>query len=77
MAGSRGTWGAAVALGPLTVLSMVPAILASGQTDLQQTLTLVWVMVGLAVAGSIITFGFLIYALWKFRDPRVKGRRYG
>jgi hypothetical protein len=66
-----------VAAASLPVLGTVTGVLASGPTDLQQTLTLVWVILGLSVAGSIITFGFLIYALWKFRDPRTKGRRYG
>jgi hypothetical protein len=27
--------------------------------------------------GAIITFAFLVYALWKYRDPKVKNRRYG
>jgi heme/copper-type cytochrome/quinol oxidase subunit 2 len=65
------------ALGVALSFVFAGSLLASGQTDLQQTLTLLWVMIGLSVAGSIITFGFLIYALWKYRDPRVKGRRYG
>ena len=66
-----------VTAGGMVALAAPWSILASGPTDLQQTITLVWVMLGLSVAGSIITFGFLIYALWRFRDPRVKGRRYG
>ena len=50
---------------------------ASGETDLQQTNALVWTMVALSAAGAIITFSFLVYSLWKFRDPKVKNRRYG
>ncbi len=46
-------------------------------TNLAETNALVWVMVGISAAGSIVTFAFLVYALWKFRDPKVKGRRYG
>jgi heme/copper-type cytochrome/quinol oxidase subunit 2 len=53
------------------------AWLASGSTNLDQTNGLVWAMVAISVAGSIVTFGFLVYALWKFRDPKVKNRRYG
>jgi hypothetical protein len=51
--------------------------LASGSTDLAQTNGVVWAMVAISVAGSIVTFSFLVYALWKFRDPKVKNRRYG
>jgi len=50
---------------------------ASGETNLQQTNALVWVMVAMSATGAIITFSFLVYSLWKFRDPKVKHRRYG
>jgi heme/copper-type cytochrome/quinol oxidase subunit 2 len=53
------------------------AVLASGSTNLDQTNGLLWAMVAISVAGSIVTFAFLVYALWKFRDPKVKNRRYG
>jgi len=55
----------------------LPRILASGETDLQQTNAVVWVMIAISAVGAIITFAFLTYALWKFRDPKVKNRRYG
>ena len=55
----------------------LPTLLGSGQTNLQQTNALVWVMVALSAVGAIITFAFLIYALWRYRDPKVKNRRYG
>ena len=55
----------------------MPAVLASGETNLQETNALVWVMVAMSAAGAIITFSFLVYSLWKFRDPKVRGRRYG
>jgi hypothetical protein len=48
-----------------------------GDTDLQQTLPLVYVMLVISVIGAVITWSFLAYALWKFRDPATKGRRYG
>ena len=51
--------------------------LASGETNLQQTNALVWVMIGIATAGAIVTFAFLAYSLWRFRDPNVKDRPYG
>ena len=50
---------------------------ATGLTNLQQTNALVWIMVALSAGGAIITFSFLVYSLWKFRDPKVRGRRYG
>ena len=52
-------------------------LLASGQTNLQETNALVWVMVAISATGAIITFAFLAYSLWRFRDPRMKDRRYG
>jgi uncharacterized membrane protein YbhN (UPF0104 family) len=53
------------------------ARVGAGETNLQLTSPLVWVMVAISAAGSIVTFAFLVYALWKFRDPAVKRRRYG
>jgi hypothetical protein len=53
------------------------AIVASGETPLQLTNPLVWVMLGLSVAGAIVTYAFLVYAVWKFRDPTTRGRRHG
>ena len=46
-------------------------------SNLDKTSDLVWTMVAIGVAGSIVTFAFLVYSLWRFRDPKVKGRRYG
>ena len=61
---------ASVALG-------APAILGSGSTNLDQTNALVWVMVAIGAAGAFVTFAFLVYALWRFRDPNARRRRYG
>ncbi len=69
--------GAAVRSPAASLALAVPGVIASGPTDLQQTNALVWVMVAMSAAGAIITFAFLIYSLWKFRDPKVKNRRYG
>ena len=52
-------------------------LIASGETNLQETNALVWVMVAISAAGAIVTFAFLVYAIVKFRDPATKGRRYG
>jgi len=49
----------------------------SGETNLELTQSLLWVMIGISVAASIITFAFLVYAVWKFRDRSMRGRRYG
>jgi NhaP-type Na+/H+ or K+/H+ antiporter len=58
--------------------ALVPTVLrAAGQTDLQEISPLVWVILAIAVGGAIITFAFMAYAFWKFRDPTTKGRRYG
>ncbi len=51
--------------------------LASGETPLQITEPLLWVMLALTVAGAIVTYAFLVYAVWKFRDPTTRGRRHG
>ena len=72
--GTRPAW-AAGAWGAFAALSRL--IQAGGETDLQQISPLVWVMLAISVAGASITFAFLVYALWKFRDPATKGRRYG
>jgi amino acid transporter len=70
-------WGVTVRSTAASLAFAVPPVLASGETDLQQTNSLVWVMVALSAAGAIITFAFLVYSLWKFRDPKVRKRRYG
>jgi heme/copper-type cytochrome/quinol oxidase subunit 2 len=51
--------------------------LASGPSNLQETSGLVWVILGISVAGAIVTFGFLVYAIWKWRDKETNRRPYG
>ena len=51
--------------------------LVAGETNLQLTEPLLWAMIAISSAGAIVTFAFLVYALWKFRDPAVRRRRYG
>lgn len=66
------------AAGGSLAVGLIPGVLrAAGQTDLQQTSPLVWVILAISVAGALITFAFLAYAVWRFRDPAVRGRRYG
>lgn len=68
--GLTGWAGAAVLLG-------VSGVASAGETNLQETDPVVWVLVALSVAGAIITWGIMVYALWKFRDPATRRRRYG
>ena len=65
------------ATGSLAGALLTPVLRAAGPTDLQQISPLVWVMLAISVAGAAITFAFLTYAIWKFRDPSTRGRRYG
>jgi hypothetical protein len=49
----------------------------AGDTNLQLTTPLLWTMIAISTAGAIVTFAFLVYALYRFRDPAVRRRRYG
>lgn len=69
--GSWSTGGPAFIAGPATLGAWF------GETNLQMTNDLLWVMTGLAVGGAIITFSFLVYAIINFRDPKMKGHRHG
>lgn len=53
------------------------AWVGAGQTNLQETTPLIWVLLGISVAGAIVTFAFLVYSVWKWRDPVANRRRYG
>ena len=44
---------------------------------LTQVSPLVWVMVAIAAGGAIVTYAFLVYAVWRFRDPSTRKRNYG
>jgi hypothetical protein len=56
-----------------TALVVHPA----AQTNLQLTTPLLWTVIAISVAGAIVTFAFLVYAVLRFRDPAVRRRRYG
>ncbi len=62
--------------GAATLVTGVGRIVAT-ESNLQLTSPLVWVMVAISAAGAIVTFGFLVYAVVKFRDPATRRRRYG
>ncbi|MGI0054693.1 MAG: hypothetical protein ACREB9_02405 [Thermoplasmata archaeon] len=53
------------------------ALAAPGATDLAQESPIIWVITGISVGGAVITYAFLVYAIYRFRDPKTKGRRYG
>ena len=71
---ARAVTGAAV--GPAGLL-LGGAVRATAETPYQLTWPLIEVMTALSVVGAAITFYFLVYAIWKFRDPRMRGRRHG
>jgi hypothetical protein len=50
---------------------------SAGSTDLQQTSPLVWVMVAISFGGALITYAFLAYGVYRFRDPNTRNRPYG
>ncbi len=66
----------------LAVTGLLGILATSGgalavQTNLQETMPVVWVLLVISVAGAALTYALLSYALWKFRDPATRGRRYG
>lgn len=69
----RGASALALVLGALAL----PGLAIAGSTDAQQTAPLIWVMLALSIAGAVLVFAVLVWALIRFRDPRTKGRRYG
>jgi hypothetical protein len=66
------------AISLILAAGLLPTVTWAGvETVLQEVTPLVWVILAISVGGAIITFAFLAYAVWKFRDPATKGRRYG
>jgi hypothetical protein len=61
----------------LGAVASAPGRIFANESNLQLTSPLVWVMVAISAAGAIVTFGFLVYAVVKFRDPATRRRRYG
>ena len=52
-------------------------LVGTGLSNLQETSPLVWAMLAISIGGALVTFAFLAYSIWRFRDPKVRGRRYG
>jgi hypothetical protein len=69
----RGALGGSLVLGVLSLLGSA----AAESSVLQQVSPLVWAMTAISVGGAAITYAFLVYALWKFRDPSTRRRNYG
>ncbi len=63
--------------GAATTLAVSGEAFAAGQSNLAETTPLVDAMFLIAMAGAIITFAILAWALIRFRDKTIKGRRYG
>jgi hypothetical protein len=61
----------------LDLLAITGSALGSGSSVIDQVSPLVWVMIAISAGGATITYGFLVYALWKFRDPSTRRRNYG
>ena len=61
--------------GAVALAGVAPMV--SGVSNLDETNDLIWVMIAIGAAGATVTFSFLVYALWRFRDPKVKNRLYG
>jgi hypothetical protein len=49
----------------------------SSQTILEQVTPLIWVILAISAGGAIITYAFLVYAVWKFKDRSTRRRNYG
>ncbi len=60
----------------VTAIALGAAAFAA-QTPIEQTMPLVWVITGIAAGGAVITFAFLFYSIWRYRDPATRRRRYG
>ncbi len=50
---------------------------AGDHVIIDQVSPLVWVMIAISAGGAAITYGFLVYALWRFKDPSTRRRNYG
>jgi 4-amino-4-deoxy-L-arabinose transferase-like glycosyltransferase len=73
---SPSSW-SAVTAAPAVALAGTIGGMSAAATPLQQTLPLVWVLTGISVGGALITYAFLVYAIYRFRDPATRRRRYG
>jgi amino acid transporter len=68
---------ALLGLGAAGTFAQLVGVAAAQPTNLQETNPILWVMMAISVAGAIVTYAFLAYAIWRYRDPHTRGRRYG
>jgi hypothetical protein len=73
--GASPTW--MLTPGPSAVLLAGSMITAAAQSIYDQVSPLVWVLLALSAGGAAITYAFLVYAIWRFRDPNTRRRNYG
>jgi hypothetical protein len=66
-----------LALGAAGTFAELAGVASAHPTNLQETNPILWVMMAISVAGAIVTYAFLAYAIWRYRDPHTRGRRYG
>ena len=66
----------AAAAVPAVTIALAGAASAT-PTNYDETMPIVWVLLAISIAGAAATFGMLIYAIVRFRDPTTRGRRYG
>lgn len=59
------------------VALMGGAAASNGQSIVQEVTPLIWIIVAISAGGTAITYGFLLYAAWRFRDPSTRRRNYG
>jgi hypothetical protein len=50
---------------------------AGNHVIIDQVSPIIWVMIAISAGGAAITYGFLVYALWRFKDPSTRRRNYG
>jgi hypothetical protein len=50
---------------------------SAGESDYDMIMPLVWVLVIISAVGAAIVYAYLVYAVYKFRDPQMKRNRHG
>ncbi|MGI0150748.1 MAG: hypothetical protein ACREC5_02290 [Thermoplasmata archaeon] len=53
------------------------AAASNGQTILQEVTPLLWTILAISIGGAAITYAFLVYSVFRFRDPETRRRNYG
>jgi hypothetical protein len=68
---------ALLGLGAAGAIASVTGVASADPSNLQETTPILWVLIAISIAGALVTYAFLAYALWRYRDPHTRGRRYG